>query len=44
MKYGIACYDLLRARNRGAENAPVWEDKSMYIFYVELVTGKALFA
>ncbi|KAG8944419.1 E3 ubiquitin-protein ligase hrd1 [Tulasnella sp. 408] len=38
LKYTIACYDLWRARRRGGENAPVWEDKSMFIFYAELLT------
>ncbi|KAG9018696.1 E3 ubiquitin-protein ligase hrd1 [Tulasnella sp. 427] len=38
LKYGVACWDLWRARSRGGENAPVWEDKSMFIFYAELLT------
>ncbi|KIO33438.1 hypothetical protein M407DRAFT_17699, partial [Tulasnella calospora MUT 4182] len=38
LKYSIACWDLWRARRRGGENAPVWEDKSMFIFYAELLT------
>ncbi|GJJ06288.1 hypothetical protein Clacol_000479 [Clathrus columnatus] len=37
-KYLIIWYDTRRAASRGGENAPVWEDKSMYIFYVELAT------
>lgn len=39
MKYGVMTYDLRRARSRGGEDAPVWENKSMYMFYIELVTG-----
>ncbi|KDQ21945.1 hypothetical protein BOTBODRAFT_123891 [Botryobasidium botryosum FD-172 SS1] len=38
LKYGIILWDIRRARNRGGENAPVWENKSMWIFYVELAT------
>lgn len=38
-KYSISMLDLRRASVRGGENAPPWEDKSMWIFYVELVTG-----
>ncbi|KAF8518735.1 hypothetical protein JB92DRAFT_2901399 [Gautieria morchelliformis] len=38
VKYFIIFYDVRRAAMRGGENAPVWEDKSMYIFYVELAT------
>ncbi|KAG9027847.1 E3 ubiquitin-protein ligase hrd1 [Tulasnella sp. JGI-2019a] len=38
LKYVIAAYDLRRASTRGGENAPLWEDRSMYIFYVELLT------
>ncbi|KAG8843156.1 E3 ubiquitin-protein ligase hrd1 [Tulasnella sp. 330] len=38
LKYVIAAYDLRRAATRGGENAPVWEDRSMYIFYIELIT------
>lgn len=40
LKYSIMLYDLRRARSRGGEDAPVWENKSMYMFYIELVTGK----
>ena len=40
-KYFIIFYDVRRASARGGENAPVWEDKSMYIFYVELATGQS---
>lgn len=39
MKYGVMVYDLHRARSRGGENAPIWENKSMYLFYIELFTG-----
>lgn len=42
-KYGIALVDLRRASQRGGENAPPWEDKSMLIFYVELATGTPTF-
>lgn len=38
-KYTISIIDLRRASNRGGENAPPWEDKSMWVFYVELATG-----
>lgn len=41
MKYCIMAYDLRRARSRGGEDAPVWENKSMYMFYIELVTGES---
>ncbi|KIJ39851.1 hypothetical protein M422DRAFT_32454 [Sphaerobolus stellatus SS14] len=37
-KYLIIFYDIRRAGRNGGENAPIWEDKSMYIFYVELAT------
>lgn len=37
-KYVISVMDLRRAR--GQEDAPPWEEKSMYIFYVNLATGK----
>ncbi|KLO18382.1 hypothetical protein SCHPADRAFT_899780 [Schizopora paradoxa] len=37
-KYAISIIDLRRASNRGGENAPPWEDKSMWVFYVELAT------
>lgn len=39
LKYYISMVDLRRASTRGGENAPAWEDKSMYVFYVDLVTG-----
>ncbi|KAG8946857.1 E3 ubiquitin-protein ligase hrd1 [Tulasnella sp. 424] len=38
LKYSIAYWDFWRARRRGRENAPVWEDKSMFVFYVELLS------
>lgn len=31
--------EIRRASQRGGDNAPPWEDKSMWIFYVELATG-----
>ncbi|KAG8987975.1 E3 ubiquitin-protein ligase hrd1 [Tulasnella sp. JGI-2019a] len=37
-KYVIASYDLRRASTRGGGNTPVWVDRCMYIFYVELLT------
>jgi len=42
-KYAISITDLRRASNRGGENAPPWEDKSMWVFYVELATGMLIF-
>lgn len=39
-KYCVCVIDLRRARQRGGENAPPWQNKSMWIFYIELVTGK----
>jgi hypothetical protein len=39
-KYFLTAYDIRRARTRGGENAPPWENKSMWLFYVELATGK----
>lgn len=38
MKYLIIVHDIRRAARLGGETAPPWEDKSMFIFYVELVT------
>jgi E3 ubiquitin-protein ligase synoviolin len=38
-KYILSTIEFHRAASRGGENAPAWEDKSMYIFYVDLVTG-----
>ncbi len=38
-KYILSAIEFHRAGSRGGENAPPWEDKSMLIFYVDLVTG-----
>ena len=38
-RYVLSSYELRRARTRGGVNAPAWENKSMYVFYIELVTG-----
>jgi E3 ubiquitin-protein ligase synoviolin len=38
-KYLLSAYELRRAGQRGGENAPPWENKSMWIFYIELATG-----
>lgn len=38
-KYALSLYELRRAASLGGETAPPWENKSMYVFYVELVTG-----
>ncbi|KAG9316427.1 hypothetical protein JVU11DRAFT_2461 [Chiua virens] len=37
-KYLICVIDLRRAQQRGGENAPPWQNKSMWIFYIELAT------
>lgn len=37
-KYLLSAYELRRARQRGGGNAPPWENKSMWIFYIELAT------
>ncbi|KZT68293.1 hypothetical protein DAEQUDRAFT_338359 [Daedalea quercina L-15889] len=37
-RYGLSIVDYRRARARGGENAPPMENKSMYIFYIELFT------
>ncbi|KAH7108130.1 hypothetical protein BKA62DRAFT_752937 [Auriculariales sp. MPI-PUGE-AT-0066] len=37
-KYLIVCYDIRRAARLGGDAAPPWEDKSMYMFYVDLIT------
>ncbi|CAA7259248.1 unnamed protein product [Cyclocybe aegerita] len=37
-KYLLSAYDLRRAGRRGGENAPPWENKSMWVFYIELMT------
>jgi E3 ubiquitin-protein ligase synoviolin len=39
-KYGLSIYELRRASSRGGANAPPWEAKSMWLFYIELLTGK----
>ncbi|KZO93417.1 hypothetical protein CALVIDRAFT_566646 [Calocera viscosa TUFC12733] len=38
LRYLIVSYDIRRAARRGGENAPPWQDKSMWIFYTELFT------
>ncbi|CAE6485901.1 unnamed protein product [Rhizoctonia solani] len=38
LKYLISVYDIYRASRQGGDEAPPWEHKSMYIFYVELLT------
>ena len=43
LRYTLSILDLRRARARGGENAPPWENKSMYIFYIELLTGASSF-
>ncbi|RDB25352.1 E3 ubiquitin-protein ligase HRD1 [Hypsizygus marmoreus] len=37
-KYVLSAYELRRAGRRGGENAPPWENKSMWVFYIELAT------
>ncbi|KAG2140445.1 hypothetical protein BD769DRAFT_1650916 [Suillus cothurnatus] len=37
-KYCVCVIDLRRARQRGGENAPPWQNKSMWVFYIELIT------
>ncbi|KAI9458557.1 hypothetical protein F5148DRAFT_1287379 [Russula earlei] len=37
-KYVLSTIEFHRAASRGGENAPAWEDKSMWIFYVDLIT------
>lgn len=37
-KYILSTIEFHRAASRGGENAPAWEDKSMYNFYVDLIT------
>ena len=39
-RYGVGLWDLHRARGR--EDAPVWEEKSMYLFYIDLAVGERL--
>jgi E3 ubiquitin-protein ligase synoviolin len=38
-KYLLSAYELRRAGRRGGENAPPWDNKSMWVFYIELATG-----
>ena len=38
-RYGLNVYEYHRASRRGGENAAPWESKSMWVFYIELVTG-----
>lgn len=42
-KYLLSAYDFRRAGQRGGENAPPWENKSMWVFYIELATGSLLY-
>lgn len=37
-RYSVGIIDLRRARGR--EDAPSWEEKSMYLFYVDLGVGE----
>ncbi|PFH52002.1 hypothetical protein AMATHDRAFT_141066 [Amanita thiersii Skay4041] len=37
-KYLLSVYELRQAGRRGGENAPQWENKSMWVFYIELAT------
>ena len=38
-KYCINIIEFRHARANGGETAPPWENKSMYLFYIELCTG-----
>ena len=38
-RYTVNCLDIRRARGR--EDAPGWERKSMYMFYIDLAVGKS---
>ena len=38
-RYAVGLVDLRRARGR--EDAPAWEEKSMYLFYVDLAVGES---
>nr|TFK44571.1 hypothetical protein BDQ12DRAFT_641326 [Crucibulum laeve] len=38
LKYLLSAYEFRRAGRRGGENAPPWENKSMWVFYIELTT------
>ncbi|KZP34269.1 hypothetical protein FIBSPDRAFT_923812 [Athelia psychrophila] len=37
-KYILTVIELRRAAQRGGESAPQWENKSMWVFYIELTT------
>lgn len=37
-KYALSIWEFRRAAYRGGENAPPWENKSMWVFYVDLMT------
>lgn len=37
-RYGVAVMDLRRAQGRA--DAPPWEQKSMYLFYIDLAVGE----
>ncbi|KAK7685353.1 hypothetical protein QCA50_011717 [Cerrena zonata] len=37
-RYFLNIFEYRRATRRGGENAAPWESKSMYVFYIELVT------
>lgn len=37
-RYAVNLWDLRRARGR--EDAPVWEDKSVWMFYIDLAVGQ----
>ena len=39
-RYSVGIIDLRRARGR--EDAPSWEEKSMYLFYVDLGVGASI--
>lgn len=43
-KYALSIWEFRRAAYRGGENAPPWENKSMWVFYVDLMTGERLSA
>ena len=43
-KYALSILEFRRAAYRGGENAPPWENKSMWVFYVDLMTGERLSA
>ncbi|KAH6914103.1 synoviolin 1 isoform b [Coprinopsis sp. MPI-PUGE-AT-0042] len=40
-KYLLSAYEFRRAGQRGGDNAPPWENKSMWTFYIELATDFA---